>query len=319
MILIDGARIRSKARKAYEKVVRDLEDARKQAGHFRQHDQPAYQHWLHSNFGAILTDIRETSHKLSMARSLVDEVYMESFYRGISLEEAYRFVQARRSNPQLSEEEEEGPDANGAFDEFERLMDELFDEEEPDDQEDFFKDSTFQNSAPKSRTVVTPQEKSARSRVKELYRALVRRLHPDTSHNGGAQRMEWWHMTQAAYLKQDVDQLELILTLCQMDEKGRAEQTSVSLLFRITAHFRSALRSLRKELKQMRGDPAWKFSERNDLEHMAPLTKNQLDFTLAGLRHQVANAEALLESWARPPKPRPRRRRRGSPFASDFF
>jgi hypothetical protein len=39
----------------------------------------------------------------------------------------------------------------------------------------------------------------AGKRLKELYRAVVRRLHPDSQREMTAQKTEWWHQAQAAY------------------------------------------------------------------------------------------------------------------------
>jgi hypothetical protein len=75
----------------------------------------------------------------------------------------------------------------------------------------------------------------ASTRLKELYRSVVRRLHPDSQREMTAQKTEWWHQAQMAYEAGDVEQLEVILTLCEIGDSGTTANTSASLLQRITA------------------------------------------------------------------------------------
>ena len=86
----------------------------------------------------------------------------------------------------------------------------------------------------------------AAKRLKELYRAVVRRLHPDSQQEMTAQKTEWWHQAQAAYEAGDAEQLEVILTLCQIGDSGTTAHTSASLLQRITAQLKSSLREIKR-------------------------------------------------------------------------
>jgi hypothetical protein len=58
-----------------------------------------------------------------------------------------------------------------------------------------------------------------------------------------AQKTEWWHQAQAAYEAGDAEQLEVILTLCEIGESGTTAHTSASLLQRITADHPTATRA----------------------------------------------------------------------------
>src|SRR5207247_7519930 len=50
-------------------------------------------------------------------------------------------------------------------------------------------------------------------RVKEIYRRLVRRLHPDLRADGDATVSSLWHEVQEAYAAGDVARMELLLAL----------------------------------------------------------------------------------------------------------
>jgi DNA-binding transcriptional MerR regulator len=149
-------------------------------------------------------------------------------------------------------------------------------------------------------------------RLKELYRALVRRLHPDSQREMTAQKTEWWHQAQAAYESGDVEQLEVILTLCEVGESGTTAHTSASLLQRITAQLKSSLREIKRQLTQRRRDPAWNFSRRADHEVLEFQMRRALTEDLQRMRDRWRETQELIAGWKRAAehlKP-PRRRKR---------
>src|SRR5882672_8734737 len=74
LVRVDGTSIRNKIRKDYEKARRDLDQARQQLDQYQQKDLPGFSLWLNSHFGAMLTELRETSQKLAEEEGLVLEV-----------------------------------------------------------------------------------------------------------------------------------------------------------------------------------------------------------------------------------------------------
>src|ERR1019366_1675929 len=126
----------------------------------------------------------------------------------------------------------------------------------------------------------------AAKRLKELYRAVVRRLHPDSQREMMAQKTEWWHQAQAAFEAGDAEQLEVILTLCEIGESGTTAHTSASLLQRITAQLKSSLREIKRQITQRRCEPAWNFSGRTDHAVMADQVRRELTGELMRMRRQ---------------------------------
>ena len=59
-MLVDGEPDRRAAREAYEKVRARMEVMEKQIDSFERQELPAYQRWVHLNFGPLLTELRET-------------------------------------------------------------------------------------------------------------------------------------------------------------------------------------------------------------------------------------------------------------------
>src|SRR5580693_8545440 len=71
LVRVDGTAIRKKIKKDYEKALRDLENSRRQLDQFHQTDLPQFTRWLHSHFGALLTELRELTHKIAADEQLI--------------------------------------------------------------------------------------------------------------------------------------------------------------------------------------------------------------------------------------------------------
>ena len=137
----------------------------------------------------------------------------------------------------------------------------------------------------------------ASARLKELYRSVVRRLHPDVQREMTSQKTEWWHQAQAAYEAGDVEQLEVILTLCEIGDSGSTAHTSASLLHRITAQLKNSLREIKRVLAGRRRDPAWNFSRRADHDVLALQTRRGLMIDLERMRYRCRTIQEVIAGW----------------------
>ena len=152
-------------------------------------------------------------------------------------------------------------------------------------------------------------------RLKELYRAVVRRLHPDSQREMTAQKTEWWHQAQAAYEAGDAEQLEVILTLCEIGESGTTAHTSASLLQRITAQLKSSLREIKRQITHRRREPAWNFSGRTDHAAMADQVRRELTGELMAMRRRWLDTQELIANWkAAAERLKPSRRQKSPPL-----
>lgn len=325
LIPIDGQPIRERARQEYQKVLRDLRRARADLERFEKKDKPGFNRWLHRQFGALLTELRETQQKLLSSRRLLLEIESEAFAANCSHLRAYEQVMWRRQHPEAEPPFEPGnphtrgspnswgPDETDPFAGFKKFF----------SGSDDGSDQRF-GAGPHGARLPANGEPAPRtaSRLKELYRAVVRRLHPDRHTSLTAQQKEWWHQAQAAYRSGDFNQLEIILTLCEIEEQGGTTQTSVSLLQRITRQFKSTLRALKIQILGYRRDPAWNFSNLDDRESLLALTERRLRAQLAELRSALDVIDAQIGCWARQAQMagrRPSRRPRVSPRSSGFY
>lgn len=322
VVWVDGAQIRKKIKKDYEMARRKLADSRRVLDQFHHTDQPQYARWLNTHFGAWLTELRELNQKLAADEAIIFLVENEVMFGGGSHARAYQRVMELHNHPepvppprdQAKRSAERDSFAAGFDDEdeadpLEAMFDELFDAFGPGD------DPRDQGGPQAGRGAETaPPPPPASRRLKELYRAVVRRLHPDSQREMTPQKTEWWHQAQAAYEAGDAEQLEVILTLCEMGESGTTAHTSAALLQRITAQLKSALREIKRQITQRRRDPAWNFSGRTDHGAMADQVQRELLGELSALRCRWRETQALMARWkAAAEKLKPSRRRPSAP------
>lgn len=313
IVPIDGQPIRDKARREYQKVRRDLDRVRRDLEQFEQMDQPLFDRWLHRQFGALLTELREVSAKLRAQRDLLFEIQTESFLSDCSHTRAYERVMWRREHPQPEPDDVPNEAEPGGARDFADAFKAAFEQFQNGFANAFgSSDNTFSSAPGAPRPMAR--------RLKELYRALARRLHPDILEKACPQKAEWWHQVQAAYENGDADQLQSILTLCEIEEQGITAHTSVSLLLRVTRQLKSSLRTLRLKLNQHRRQPAWNFSQ-SDHTALARTLERSMQVELAELKYGLRAVEAQIASWARQAQASHRRpaRRRTAPRRPEFL
>lgn len=322
LVRVDGTRIRQQIKREYEKVVRGLEKARREIEQHQKVDLPEFDRWLHREFGALLTKIRETSAQVEQQRLLLLEIETELLFGGGSARRAYARVMNRRRNPAPPPDDfgEPGAATPEGEDSWEK---EFFSESQFnfDEEAERFGDGRFGHRPRRTRPEPAAAPGPTAARIKELYRALARLLHPDAQQEMTWQKAEWWHQTQAAYQRGDVEQLEVILSLCEIESAGTTAKTSLSILQRISAQLKKTLRALKRQLTQYRRETAWKFKSRNDLKALGEQVRREMNHDLTQLTRQLRAIESQLAQWAtaRPHRERPLRGRQAAFDTFDFF
>jgi hypothetical protein len=122
-------------------------------------------------------------------------------------------------------------------------------------------------------------------------------LHPDNGRVITPREAELWHKTQAAYEAGQVEVLESILTLLDVGDKG-AKTASVSALFQLTATLKKTLRTLKRQLTQLRQDAAWNFSQRPDRTMVHRVTEEMLHADRDQLLWLLIRYESQLHRWS---------------------
>ena len=153
-------------------------------------------------------------------------------------------------------------------------------------------------------------------RIKEIYRLLVRRLHPDLRADKDAEVSHFWHEVQEAYEHGNLERLEMLLALTDLQSNALGDHTSLFQMRSVLSELRKAFRALQKSLGLAKKDPAWNFARvTNRLPAKAGIQR-KLDAELAKNEAYLAQLNAHIAVWeaaakktkthpARTPPPQP--------------
>ncbi len=289
--------------------------------------------WRAREFGSLLSKTREVETQIRDCQTLVHEVEMEMRRSFQNPHSAYRRVMFRRQNPGVAEED--APDepaeagAGKPLSEFEQEA--LFQEwvqrslgTNPDKMDDeayttsfeTFKAHMFQprppttppNAArrpepapPRPEPIEEEPDPAIDARVKELYRALVRRLHPDLRADRHAAVSALWHEVQEAYAASDVARMELLLALSDLESSHLSEQTTLAQMRAVAAELTRAIRALEKSVEEAEGEDAWNFARGGADPDLRSRVQRELKFDLAARTLRLGVLTRTIADWARGP------------------
>ena len=144
-------------------------------------------------------------------------------------------------------------------------------------------------------------ETAVDARVKELYRTLVRRLHPDLRADGSAAVSALWHEVQEAYLASDVARMEILLALSDINADPLSGDTSVSQMRGVLAELQRALRALEMSLREAEREDAWDFARAGADERLRARVERELKFELASRTARLDLLTQTIAAWANGP------------------
>jgi len=299
VIRLNTEAIRKKALREHQRAVEALGNLNRLRERYRQHDVPGFRAWVHGTFGSLLTRQREVQEEIRKKQALLDEITLLSERYGLSeiaayrkwvwrrdhpdeaAEEDRRFEEARRQSEEARQEREEAwrkkhggnsrAAADDPFGDDEPWEDELGDAaaEEFADMPDreweafgAFAEEMFGIRLPRRGSGHKDDDTAGGKSAKNLYRAIVRQLHPDHHGNMSEARKELWHEAQEAYRCRDVDALRAILASCEGSENGPGLHTPVAAIRWLIQRVKTDTRALRRDLGKLRNDRAWEYETR---------------------------------------------------------
>lgn len=122
--------------------------------------------------------------------------------------------------------------------------------------------------------------------VRDLYRELCRKLHPDAVGEMTPARQQLWTQVQDAYAERDVEALEALLARMELElDPASAAKAAPSRLMALIQHLRNGLRSLQSLIRRGKREPAWGFSRWTEAKQHR--VREALLEELAGERHHV--------------------------------
>lgn len=171
-----------------------------------------------------------------------------------------------------------------------------------------FKASLLGTGGPKAKASAPERPRPAeppkpeQSRLKELYRILVRRLHPDTRAEGDVEVAAIWHEVQEAYRDGHVERLETLLALTDLQENATGEHTTLAQMRAVLTELRRSYQALQRNLRAAKDNPAWNFSQTKDHSVLERRVGGDLRRNLATFERRLAALDAEIAGWAASPK-----------------
>ena len=337
LVVIDQEPLRASIAAECREAMARLETARAGWHHFERKDKPAFARWRAREFGALLSAARDVETQIADAQTLIHEVELEMRRAFQDAATAYARVMSRRGNPAAAaaEEAERARDAGTGrkVSDFEKEA--LFQDwvksalgTNPDKMDDeaysasfeAFKQHMFRTPPAEPRPAGprvgprraesfedvaedTDAEPAVDARVRELYRRLVRRLHPDLRADGSAAVSPLWHEVQEAYAASDVARMEILLALSDIEANRTAEQT-VSQMHAVLAELERAAWALGLSLREAEREEAWNFARTGANPTLRTRIERQLKSDLAHRRQRLDLLQRTIAEWARGPAQR---------------
>jgi hypothetical protein len=320
IVLIDQEPLRERVAAECSEAMARLERARVGWHHFERKDKPAFARWRAREFGVLLSAAREVETHIRDCQTLVHEVEMEMRRGFQDAHSAYLRVMFRRANPSAVPTEDEA-----VFQEWVRsslgTSPEKMDDAAYATTFEAFKSHMFRSPAEDrppniarsaKRPPVSPREGSippritedqstpVDTRIKELYRRLVRRLHPDLRADGSAAVSGLWHEVQEAYGAGDVARMEILLALSDIETRRTVSQ-SLSQMHAVRAELERALRALEKSLLEAGGEDAWNFARLGPSADLQVRVERQLKSDLAQRMQRLDLLTRTIAEWAHGP------------------
>ena len=330
MVWIEQAPLRASAAGECTDMMARLEQARLCWHQFERQDKPAFVRWRAREFGALLSTARDVEDKIRNAQNLIHEVEMEMRRKIQDPHSAYRRVLFRRESPGVAENREtssNGSQSTSHLSEFEQEA--LFQEwvqtflgTNPAKMDDDAYSTSFEVF--KSHMFVRPGSTPGRSdlrpedvrrsavdeepasatepgtidpRVKEIYRRLVRRLHPDLRADGDATVSSLWHEVQEAYAAGDVARMELFLALSDLSNAPGAS-TTLSQMRSALSELTRSVRALELSLVEARREDSWNFARTGPSEDLRSRVERQLKHDLALRQQRLELLTGTIAGWA---------------------
>jgi hypothetical protein len=325
IVLLDQRPLRRKAASECSRQMARLEKAKAEWKRFQAEDRAPFDRWMASTFGVLLSRLREIEAAVRSREELMREVEVEMFFGGArSPRSAYRRVQDRRDAPPPEVEPHDAPprqDDEAGFEgaDFDAFAQEMIFENflrsamgmNPDRMSDAkyekmfadFQARVFGQDRAEPQAAPAPP-KPEQGRIKELYRLLVRRLHPDTRAESDAEVSAIWHEVQEAYGDGNVERLEMLLALTDLKANEIGEHTSLFQMRSVLTELRRSYNAIQRKLRAAKTDPAWNFGRTQDRSAFEKRVGGEIRLSIESHERRLEDLESEIASWSAPPKAR---------------
>jgi hypothetical protein len=276
LVPLDTGKIREEALDSYRKTERELAKATEQLKRYQERDIPGFRAWCRRTFGKLFVQLSDLETSLHTKQAMAREIRGLAERFDLSDAEAYHKYLWRRDNPEAAEAEDRRFEA-----EERRLLaeaeaarqkrraeagrDETDTEEEagPEPEDDWAEMEelfgAFLGGARRKRPRLKETDTAT---ARELYRAIVRKLHPDHHGHMNEARKHLWDEAQTAWRNHDVETLKNVHAQCETEDIGLGAQTAVSTILQATRRIKEALRHSKRQIRQLTTRLEWNYATR---------------------------------------------------------
>ena len=311
---------------------------------------PGYERWERENLSALLNEERRIEDQINRLEMMINRVHLESLWGGRTEKSVYKEVAREQQMFERARQREQesraqnGHDENDEQEHYSRGFDEdagLPDLErafrsyarfacgiDPDDLNpreykqmfgEFRSWHARQTGGASSKPPGSRTREDTVQRVKELYRVLVRRLHPDSGRShADPHRERLWHDLQEAYAAQDIERMEVLLAMTDLHEGKDAMRTTLYHLRKVAREIARTVREFKIRLHDARESPAWRFWHAADREKAGAKLRSQVESRIKVAQKHLAVLEKEISVWQAEPKRAPKASARPAPGQRHF-
>ena len=163
-----------------------------------------------------------------------------------------------------------------------------------------FKEDVLGRKSKNPETDEVDPKTSVEDRIKNIYRILVRKLHPDYQAEITPYMQSLWHEVQEAYKAKDLERLETMLAISNIQTGDFSEEISVSQILNVQSEYKSQLKSLRAQIRKARKRVEWGFSKLTDTKPLSQKIRSDLKMELKSHQFHIQQFEKQLQAWSKP-------------------
>lgn len=140
------------------------------------------------------------------------------------------------------------------------------------------------------------------ARIKEIYRTLVRRLHPDLQ-TDDTKVSTIWHDVQEAYEARNLDRLETLLALTEVQSGANGGTASLSQMQRALEELIRGVKAIQRSIREAKRDPAWRFRQTENRVPLEKRIRREMEDSLTQQQWVLEDLKRTLDDWSRPWNP----------------
>lgn len=316
-------RTQTKVRKCYDELQR-----------YEAEDIPGYEAWKARTLGKELSRLRTLEAELQRKAAIIRSIHWATEALGVPVYDVYDYVMKHMADPDYRHPEYDKHMDEGAGDEDGDPHDKAFHDDDDDfeDDDDYFDDEEEEERFWESfRNYFTGQGESSQQpenssphesrELKQIYRRLAKRLHPDSTSELTPMEKERWNAANEAYRRGDLDALRQIETLCESWDIIPSIELGLARLEDIRHYHEKHFRELSEKRRACKRSEAWGFSKTTESKrkNLCIRLKQSYAYDIEYLQEELNQIDEILKEAQEAANDRPQTPEKPAPKGSQNF